>query len=167
MDKLLDNAQNLVGKLQAKGTDTPNYIFYSAIIDITPPHYLGTCTTYEAGVCAQTLSGVKIVYKPLALINELRREFNNYRLSHPNAHDMRKGSSTLVPREKPAQAKTEHKTSAERTAKTGHFACAAAAAPYSKEKTDCSKQMKCFNCNEVGHTTPLALRLGLRSPKRP
>ena len=78
MDKLLDDAQNLVGKIQAKGSEIPDHIFYSAIVGIIPPHYAATCAAYEAGVRAQTPHGVKIVYKPLALINELCREFNNY-----------------------------------------------------------------------------------------
>jgi hypothetical protein len=50
MDKLLDDATNLVSKLLAKGVNIPDHIFYSAIVGIIPPAYAHTRAAYEAGV---------------------------------------------------------------------------------------------------------------------
>ncbi|KAI0699983.1 hypothetical protein BC835DRAFT_1412341 [Cytidiella melzeri] len=48
MEKLLDDALNLVGKLAVKGIDIPLYIFYSAIVGIIPPPYNTTRANYKA-----------------------------------------------------------------------------------------------------------------------
>lgn len=59
MDKLLDNAQNIVSKLLAKGIDIPNHIFYSAIVGIIPPAYAHTRIAYESSVRSTTPMGQK------------------------------------------------------------------------------------------------------------
>ncbi|KAI0086833.1 hypothetical protein BDY19DRAFT_894298 [Irpex rosettiformis] len=142
MDKLLDDAQNLYSKLIAKGIDVPSHIFYSAIVGIIPPAYAHTRASYEAGVRATTSVGEKYNYKPTALINELRCEFNNWRLTHPKTTKSKR-LSTLVPR---------NKTTVERSMKSTTTA-RIATAPYTTDKVDHSK-MKCYNCNELGHFTP-------------
>ncbi|KAI0336920.1 hypothetical protein BDW22DRAFT_1340843, partial [Trametopsis cervina] len=153
MDKLLDDATNIVSRLLAKGIDIPDHIFYSAIIGIIPPAYAQTRASYEAGVRSITPRGQQIVFKPHALIAELRREFNNWRLTHPPKAAESKGSSTLVPRDKHNNSSSKDK-GVERTAKTSTHA-RATAAPYSKAKPEQAKPpVTCYNCNEEGHTTP-------------
>jgi hypothetical protein len=72
MDKLLNDATNLVSKLLAKGVNIPNHIFYPAIIGIIPPVYAHTRAAYKAGVQADKARNAKIEYKPLTLITKLR-----------------------------------------------------------------------------------------------
>jgi hypothetical protein len=151
IDKLLDDAINIVLKLAAKDIDLSDVVVYSAIIGIIPPAYTSTCMAYEQVVRANTAAGAIFEPKPNALITELRREFNNWRLTHPKTSES-KGSSTLVPRDKhtSTQASSSKMHHVERTQKTG----SAAAAPYKKDADKRSKEPKCFNCNELGHMTP-------------
>jgi hypothetical protein len=152
MDKLLDDAVNIVSKLAAKGIELPDVVIYSAIIGIIPPAYNSTRMAYEQVVRANTTPGATFEPKPDALIAELRREFNNWRLTHPKTNES-KGSLTLVPRDKhtSTQASSSKSHHIERTQKTG-----SAAAPYKKEvdKRNTTRELKCFNCNETGHMTP-------------
>ena len=83
MDKLLDDAQNLYSRIVAKGVVVPSHIFYSAIVGIIPPHYAHIRASYEATVRATTPAGIPFSYRPMPLITELRREFSNWRLTHP------------------------------------------------------------------------------------
>jgi hypothetical protein len=50
MDKLLDDATNLVSKLLAKGVNISDHIFYSAIVSIISPAYAHIWAAYKAGV---------------------------------------------------------------------------------------------------------------------
>jgi hypothetical protein len=78
MDKLLDDAVNIVSKLAAKGIQLPDIVVYSAIIGTIPPAYNSTRMAYEQVVRANTTAGAKFEPKPNALIAKLRREFNNW-----------------------------------------------------------------------------------------
>jgi hypothetical protein len=78
MDKLLDDAVNIVSKLAAKGIELPDVVIYSAIIGIIPPAYNSTRMAYEQVVRANTAAGATFEPKPNTLIAELRREFNNW-----------------------------------------------------------------------------------------
>jgi hypothetical protein len=155
MDKLLDDAVNIVSKLAAKGIELPDIVIYSAIIGIIPPVYNSTRMAYEQVVCANTAAGATFEPKPDALIAELRCEFNNWRLTHLKTNKS-KSSSTLVSRDKHTrtQASLSKSHHIERTQKTGSAACAAAAAPYKKDvdKRNTTRDIKCFNCNKIGHT---------------
>ncbi|KAK1220205.1 hypothetical protein PQX77_017025, partial [Marasmius sp. AFHP31] len=146
IDKLLDDAQNLAGKIIAGGTELPDHIFYSAIVGMIPPAYNSTRSNYEAAVRATTKSGEKVVYKPLALIAELRREFNNWRITHPKVHKKSEGTTTLVPQSSSKDKLVDRSTKSTTTAR-------AAVAPYSKDAVDRSKT-KCYNCNKLGHSMP-------------
>ena len=126
MDKLLDDAQNIVSRLAAKGTPLADNVFYSAIVGIIPPAYAHTRAAYEAGVRASTSLSGPVEYKPHALIAELRREFNNYRLTYPKPTEA-KGLSTLVPRNKPTHKPAVKDSNVQRTQKTGTARAAAAA----------------------------------------
>jgi hypothetical protein len=157
MDKLLDDAINIVSKLAAKGIELSDVIIYSAIIGIIPLAYNSTRMAYEQVVRANTTAGATFEPKPDALIAELRRKFNNWRLTHPKTNKS-KGSLTLVPRDKhtSTQASLSKSHHVERTQKTGSAARAAAAASYKKDadKRNTTRELKCFNCNEKGHMTP-------------
>ena len=83
MDKLLDDAQNLYSRIVAKGVVVPSHIFYSAIVGIIPPHYAHVRSSYKATVRTTTPTGIPFSYRPMPLIAELRREFSNWRLTHP------------------------------------------------------------------------------------
>jgi hypothetical protein len=157
MDKLLDDAVNIVSKLAAKGIELPDVVIYSAIIGIIPPAYNSTCMAYKQVVRANTAAGATFEPKPDALIAELRHKFNNWRLTHRKTNKS-KGSSTLVPRDKhtSTQASLSKSHHVKCTQKTGSAAHAAAATPYKKnaDKHNTTRDLKCFNCNEIEHTTP-------------
>ena len=78
MNKLLDNATNIVSQLLSKEIDVLNHIFYSAIVSIIPLVYGHTRVSYGAGIHATTPAGHKPVYKLHAPITELHQEFNSY-----------------------------------------------------------------------------------------
>ncbi|KAK1215376.1 hypothetical protein PQX77_022023 [Marasmius sp. AFHP31] len=122
-----------------------------------PPAYNSTRSNYEAAVRATTKSGEKVVYKPLALIAELRREFNNWRITHPKVHKKSEGTTTLVPQSSSKDKLVDRSTKSTTTAR-------AAVAPYSKDAVDRSKT-KCYNCNELGHSTPTCSKPWTESSK--
>jgi hypothetical protein len=154
MDKLLDNATNIVSKLAAKEIELPDCIVYSAIIGIIPPAYNLTYMAYKQVICASTAAGATFAPKPDALIAKLHCEFNNWQLTHPKTSKS-KSSSTLVSRDKPTHSQAlSSKSHVERTQKTGSAAHTAAAAPYQKNADKKKHELKCFNCNDPRHMMP-------------
>lgn len=148
LDKLLDDASDLYARITAKNMNVSDDVFYSAIMGIILPAYHHVRTTYESTVRATTPAGQTPVFKPDALVIELQKEFQNYRATHSRPN--------FTPAKKPESTTTGDKgKGVERTAKS-NTARAATAAPYKPPTTTplTTKKAKCFNCNQLGHTTP-------------
>jgi hypothetical protein len=156
LDKLIDGATDLFAHICMKELDISQYVFSAAVMGIIPPAYQHVCQTYESAVRHNTAPGDKPDYHPKTLIQELCREFQNYCATHtrkpgdfPKAKTTGSSTSTTTITTHIDKGKgVEHqpKSNVARTAAT----------PYTKlsASTSCPL-LKCFNCNENSHTTPI------------
>jgi hypothetical protein len=70
-DKLLDEAQDLWSLFKKHDVDTPDSVYYAALVGIILPHYHFVWSTYESAVDIDTAENKKPVYDPVDLINRL------------------------------------------------------------------------------------------------
>lgn len=106
--------------------------------------------TYEATICQRTKANELPVFNPDDLVVELRREFANYCATHTPS--FKKTVPPHAPHGKPETSSYANKgKGVDRTQKS--TSARAAAAPYAA-KLDDKTTRKCYNCNELGHTTP-------------
>ena len=82
LDKLLDKAHDLYGRIVTKGLDILQYIYYSAINGIISPAYHHVRATYKSTIRQRTMEGVLPVFDPNVLMVELHCKFANYRATH-------------------------------------------------------------------------------------
>jgi hypothetical protein len=121
----------------------PEKILYSALVGALPAQYHHVRTSYENSVKFTTPAGQKVRFVPDDFIKELRQEFSAYR-----AHNSRAQASSSTQKKGGQQAMSKATTEKGKER-------AAAAVPYPKAKPSKPDQsmIKCFNCNELGHST--------------
>jgi hypothetical protein len=140
----LDEATDLYAAIKAKDHDVPDKIFYSTLVGTLPLQYHHIRTAYEATIKGGLREGQSPVYDTLALIDELRNEFNSYRAIHSHPYPSSSSSKKKADKSSDGKGVVHNKKSKE--------AQANAAAPYNKKPSD-SNDWKCFNCNKQGHMT--------------